>query len=366
MKVAIIGSRGYPYVYSGYETLVKELGERLVLKGVEVRVYCHRPLFSHRPRYVNGIELIYMPAIETKVLSQLSNSFFCFLHCCFSKVEVVFVVNTANGPFGLLTLLFRKKTVINLDGIEWQRPKWKGFGSKYFFWASKLATKFYDHLVNDSDEMKKLYQELFNAESTVIAYGAKIRYSQKQELIKKWQLAPNDYYIIVGRLIPDNNDDLIIKGFLLSGSVKRLVIVGDVPYLDKYATSLKEMANYDDRLVFTGYVKDQELLAELYHNSYCYFHGHEYGGTNPTMLKAMAYGCSILALNTRFNREMLSNGEFGYFFEKNVNAVREAVEWSEKEEETMFALKRKVRNGITEKYDWDEVTKKYLEVFGTD
>ena len=143
MKVAIIGSRGYPYVYSGYETLVKELSERLVKRGVRVRVYCHKPLFENRPKVVNGIELVYLPSIETKVLSQLSNSFLSFLHVCFSKVDVVFVVNTANGPFGLITKIFRKPTIINLDGLEWKRPKWKGLGSKYFFWSSKMATKFF-------------------------------------------------------------------------------------------------------------------------------------------------------------------------------------------------------------------------------
>ena len=129
LKIAIIGSRGYPYVYSGYETLVKELSERLVLKGHKVRVYCHSSLFKKKPRHVNGIELIYTPSIETKLLSQIVNSFFSFIHVCFSNIDVVFVVNSANGPFGILTKLFGRKTCINVDGLEWLRPKWKGLGS---------------------------------------------------------------------------------------------------------------------------------------------------------------------------------------------------------------------------------------------
>ncbi len=142
LKIAIIGSRGYPYVYSGYETLVSELSQRLVKNGHHVRVYCHSSLFSKKPKFVNGIELVYTPSIENKFLSQLTNSFFSFIHVCFSKIDIVLVVNSANGPFGLITKLFRVPTVINVDGLEWLRPKWKGLGSIYFKIASKMATFF--------------------------------------------------------------------------------------------------------------------------------------------------------------------------------------------------------------------------------
>ncbi len=114
LKIAIIGSRGYPYVYSGYETLVKELSERMVKKGCKVRVYCHSSLFKKKPKQVNGIELIYTPSIETKFLSQFINSFFSFVHVCFSNVDIILVVNSANGPFGILTKIFNKKLVLML------------------------------------------------------------------------------------------------------------------------------------------------------------------------------------------------------------------------------------------------------------
>ena len=363
MKVAILGSRGYPYVYSGYETLVKELSERLVDRGVEVTVYCHKSLFAERPAEVNGVRLVYMPSLETKTLSQLTHSFLSMVHACFSKVDVILVVNSANGPFGLIARLFGKKTAINVDGMEWLRPKWKGLGSRYFYFASWLSTRLYDQIINDSEEMRKTYLELFKKESLVIAYGANIRKSERPELIKRWALEPNQYYLIVGRLIPDNNADLIVEGFCRSTSQKQLVIVGDVPYKDSYALKIKAMADNDNRLLFTGYVTDQVELAELYHNAFAYFHGHEFGGTNPTMLKAMAYGSCILALDTRFNREMLRDGMFGTFFPKDSSNVANVVEWAERETATVSAFKMNSHNGITEKYDWDNVTSKYVEVF---
>ena len=361
MKIAIIGSRGYPYVYSGYETFVKQLSERLVLKSCNVTVYCHKGLFIKRPKEIKGIKLVYVPTIETKILSQPIHSFLSIIHACFSSMDVVLVVNSANGPFGLMTKLFRIPTAINVDGLEWLRPKWKGLGSIYFKWASKMATLFYDQIINDSEEMRKVYLDLFKRDSKVIAYGADIRKSKNLELITTWDIKQREYYLVVGRLIPDNNADLIINGFLQSNSKKKLVIVGDVPYKDSYASNLKKIN--DDRLVFTGYVKDQNILAELYHNCYVYVHGHEFGGTNPTMIKAMAYGCAILALDTVFNKEMLKNGKFGIFFKKKLISVTNQINYCEKEKLIIEKLRQESLNGITEKYDWDFITSQYLEVF---
>jgi len=363
LKIAIIGSRGYPYVYSGYETLVKELSERLVTRGLNVRVYCHSSLFTKKPKFVNGIELVYTPSIKSKIFSQLFNSFFSFIHACFSNTDVVLVVNSANGPFGLLTKLFRIPTVINVDGLEWLRPKWKGLGSIYFRWASKMATLFYDQIINDSDEMRKIYLNLFKRDSQVIAYGANIRKSESPDLINKWDIKQREYYLVVGRLIPDNNADLIINGFIKSNSKKKLVIVGDIPYKDSYASKLKDIK--DKRLVFTGYVKNQIILAELYHNCYVYIHGHEFGGTNPTMIKAMAYGCAILALDTVFNHEMLQKGKFGLFFKKELMSVTNQINYCEKEKLIIDKFRQNSINGITQKYSWDYVTNQYLDVFNS-
>ena len=361
MKIAIIGSRGYPYVYGGYETFVKELSERLVKKNIEVTVYCHKNLFSSYPKYVNDVRLVYLSTIEKKSLSQLIHSFQSMIHAVFSDVDIILVVNSANGPFGLISKIFRKKSAINVDGLEWLRPKWKGLGGKYFYWASKLSTKLYDEIINDSDAMADFYKKEFNTDSTVIAYGSNIRYSEKPELIKKWNLKQNGYYLIVGRLIPDNNSDLIVKEFVKSNTTKKLVIVGDVPYQDEYATKIKKTK--DDRIIFTGYVKDQNELAELYHNCFIYFHGHEFGGTNPAMLHALAYGCAILALNTVFTKEMLADGKYGLFFTKEENNLKSLIEQIESNIEQIEHFKSISRNRITENYTWEKITNQYIDLF---
>jgi glycosyltransferase involved in cell wall biosynthesis len=358
LKISIIGSRGYPYVYSGYETLVKNIGERMVTGGAQVTVYCHSYLFDQKPKQLNGIYLKYIPTIKSKSLSQPIHSFLAFWHAAFSNADVVLVLNVSNGPFGIITRLFKKPTLINVDGLEWMRPKWKGFGAIYFKWAAKMAVRFMDLIVTDAVAMQTIYKNEFNTDSVVITYGADSNKGASEALLNKWQLQTQDYYLIVGRMIPDNNSDIIIEGFINSSSTKKLVIVGDVPYQDAYATKIKSYQ--DDRLVFTGYITNGDELASLYKYCFAYMHGHEFGGTNPTLLKAMANGCAIGAIDTVFSREVLQNDQFGTYFKKDIYALSNWFQWAEANTEKLSALRLIVSNGLNEKYDWDLVTDLYL------
>jgi glycosyltransferase involved in cell wall biosynthesis len=248
-----------------------------------------------------------------------------------------------------------------VDGLEWLRPKWKGLGGRYFKIAARLSTILFDQIINDSEEMRKIYLKTFKKESVVIAYGASKKKPEDPSLIQQWLINPKEYYLVVGRMIPDNNADIIVKGFLTSNSTKKMVVVGDVFYKDKYADELKALK--DDRLIFTGYVHDPQVLAALYQHCYVYVHGHEFGGTNPTMIKAMAYGCAILALNTVFNKEMLNNNSYGIYFEKNQAAVRQQIDYADQRPEQIKKLSENSHLGITDKYNWDCITNQYLEVF---
>ena len=361
MKIAIIGSRGYPYVYGGYETFVKELSERLVKKGVEVHVYNQLNLFKKRPAHVNGIHLHYIPTLHQKSLNQIIYCLLSLLHSAFSSVEVIFVLNLAAGPMGWIPKLGGKKTIINTDGLEWLRPKWKGMGARYFYFGAWSATKLYDKIITDANAMQKVYLEEFNTPSTVIAYGAPPYRPVAESHIYEFGLRKDEYYLIIGRLVPDNNADLIINGFLASSSGKKLVIVGNVPYKDNYAQGLKKLAN--EKLIFLGYITDPDILMSLYQQCYVYLHGHEFGGTNPAMLKAMSNQCAILALDTPFNREMLNEGEFGLFFEHSSASVAKNMNAIEAGEIPLKELRVNVKNGLGQKYNWDAITEQYIAEF---
>ena len=354
LKIAIIGSRGYPYVYSGYETLVKELSERLVKKGHNVRVYCHRSLFKKKPKNINGIELVYTPSIETKFLSQIFNSFLSTIHFCFSNYDVGFFVNSANGPFGILTKIFNKSTCINVDGEEWLRPKWKGVGALYYKISSKIATIFFDKIITDSVEMMKIYKTKFKTESIVIAYGSTMKLNNANYYLKKNNLKKNSYYLVVGRLIPDNNSQLIVEGFIKSKSSKSLVIVGDVSYSDNYAKKIKSFSS--NKIIFTGYINCESELSQLYNNAYAYIHGHEFGGTNPTMINALIINSRILALSTKFNKEMLNKKEH-VLFDKDIRSIQKAISFIE-------SKKNKAKKYLLpEKYKWSYIINQYLDCF---
>jgi glycosyltransferase involved in cell wall biosynthesis len=310
---------------------------------------------------VNGIQLVYVPSIEQKTLSQLTHTLLATLHAClFKRPDVLFYVNAANGPFGVITRLFKIPTVINVDGMEWLRPKWKGLGSKYFYFAAKQATRWMDQVVTDAAEMQKTYLELFQAKSTMIAYGADPYIPVSMELLDPWNLESGGYFLIVGRLIPDNNSDILIDGYLKSKSDKMLVIVGDDVFNDVFAQSIKEKIKGNPNIRFTGYVKDSQVLSALYQHCYAYLHGHEFGGTNPTLIKALAEGTGIIALGTRFNKEVLADGEFGLLFDKDPNSL---VKCLNEKNQVFVDLRAKAQSRLIETYNWDHIASQYERIF---
>lgn len=361
MHVAIIGSRGYRHIYSGYETFVRELADRMVKAGVEVTVYCHKNLYTAFPEVVNNVRLVYIGTIEGKVTSQFIHSLQAMAHACRKPYDIILVVNAANGPFGLFSRLSGKKTVINVDGLEWLRPKWRGWGSRYFYWAAKMATKLYDAMVTDSREMQKIYRSEFNRDTTFIPYGATVQESRPPVRIRQWGLDPGRYHLIVGRLVPDNNAEFIIREFLDTRTAAKLVIAGDVPYHDQYAERVKALAG--DRIIMTGYVRDQDTLSELYCHCFAYLHGHEFGGTNPSLLEALAHGCAVCALDTVFSREVLNDGKYGLLFTKESGSLARLLQSAERSPAELIALRQRAKQRIAADYSWEAVTRSYLDLF---
>jgi glycosyltransferase involved in cell wall biosynthesis len=361
LNIAIIGSRGYPCVYSGYETFIAELAPRLVERGHKVTVYCYRGLFKNRPILNNGVHLKYIPCIKSKLLSQITNSLLSTLHVIFTSTDIVFYVNSSNGPFGFIARIFRKRTIINVDGLEWLRPQWEGIWTQYSYLASKIATKVFDVVVTDSERMAEIYRTEFDAESIVIAYGANISSSKDKYLIHKNGLNTGEYYLVVGRLVPDNNALLIVQEFKLSETKKKLVIVGDVPYQDDYAESVKQIK--DPRIIFTGYINNADLLNELYTNAYAYIHGHGYGGTNPALLTALASGCCILAMDNVFNREVLNDEDYGFYFNKDPQSLSRLIDFVDSHTAVLEDYRAKARDRIGEGYTWERITDQYEILF---
>jgi len=360
MKLAIIGSRGFPYVYSGYETFVSEVAPRLVARGHEVTVHCFEELFEERPAMHRGVRLTYIGGSKRKSLTQLSHSWRSVRHLLRlggERPDVALFVNAANGLFGPILRACSVCAAINVDGLEWERPKWSGLGAKVFYVAAKMATRSFDLVITDAFAMADVYRREFNADSTVIEYGANLWVSDDPSRLERLGVTPRDYFLIVGRLIPDNNVRLMVEGFVRSNSQRKLVVVGDVPYRDAYADGVKAIR--DPRLIFTGYVKDQDLLRELYCGAFAYMHGHEHGGTNPALLKALGAGCSILALDTPFAREVLIGERHGMYFPKDVQGIASAVTRMGTEDGEVARQRSIARERITSYYNWERIADAY-------
>lgn len=366
MHIRIYGIRGLPSTYSGFETIMSELGPRWVEAGHEVTLYCRKSAFEDRPPSWKGVELVYLPSIEHKVASTLSHGLFCTLHAMFAPSDIVLVWNAANGPFGWLLRLAAKKAVINVDGMEWLRPKWQGAAKRYFRWAALMATRAFHAVVTDANEMKRLYLQEFGVETTYIAYGANIEPPSSPEIPRQYGLEPDGYYLIASRLIPDNNADLIVQAFVKSGSHKQLAIAGGADYRGnsieaEFIAKLKRLAN--DRVRFLGHIDSSEHIKDLHHHCFAYIHGHQYGGINPSLLKALGYGNCVLAHNTPFNREVLSDGKYGILWEKDTDDLCQALQYVERHPQVVEALRRQANEPIIERFNWERIAQEYIELF---
>jgi len=207
--------------------------------------------------------------------------------------------------------------------------------------------------------MRKFYLDKFGKETTMIAYGAYVESAESPDVVRQFGVEPGDYYLIASRLIPENHADLIINGFRESGTSRKLLIAGGANYDSPFHRRLREIAT--DKVIFTGHIHDQRVIKELHCNCFAYVHGHSVGGTNPSLLKAMGYGNCILALDTVFNREVLSDA--GLFFPKDSRALAELMRQIEGDDVLAEKLRGKGPQRIEREYTWDKVSDQYDRLF---
>ena len=359
LRIAICGGRGIPSTYSGTETFFIELAPRLVERGHEVIVYCRKALFRERPSHFKGVRLIYLPSIETKTLGTFTHTLACMVDVLGRKVDAMLVTNVANAFHCVIPRLFRQNCAINVDGIEWKRGKWGAIGKSYFYINAKLCGKILPRgIITDAYGMRQLYLEKFNTPSACIAYGGNIEASEHPEIVRQYGLEPGGYYLIASRLVPENNAALIVEGFRKAQTNRVLAIAGDANYRSQWVIDLKN--NAGERVRFLGHVDSMEHVKELHCNSYAYIHGHMMGGTNPALLKALAYGNCILAHANVFNAEVL--GDYGLLF-RDADELAEQIHLIEQKPELAAEYRRRAPDRIRTVYNWERITSQYEELF---
>lgn len=360
LRIAILGSRGIPHTYSGYEAFIGEIGPRLVDRGHDVLVYCRSGLFRERPAEYKGVKLIYRPGIETKTLGTLTHTLLSMCEVVFRRTDVIFVVNIVNAFHCILPRLLRKRVAINVDGLDWKRGKWGPLGKKYFYLNAKYVGKICPKgIVTDAQEMRRIYLEEFATPSVSIAYGANIESAVNPEIVRRYGLQPHNYYLIASRLVPENNAHLIVEAFAKVKTSKKLAIAGAANYRSAFVDRLK--AARDSRIMFLGHVSNADHVKELHCGAYAYIHGHSLGGTNPSLLKALGYGNCVLALNTPFNREVLHN--YGILFDADADDLARKIQRLENNPALAADYRRMAPRRIVEAYTWGKITDQYEELF---
>jgi glycosyltransferase involved in cell wall biosynthesis len=348
--------------FTGFETGFGEIAPRLVEAGHEVTIYCRRSHYPPEMRVPSerGVRMVYVPSPGGKNFSGLVATLFAVLHgVTRGDYDVFFFVNVGMGHHAALCRALGKKVVMNVNGLDWKRAKWGPVARAYFLSAAYAAMRFCNRLVTDAEAMRKYYLDEFGKETTMIAYGAYVESSERPETVRQFGVEPGDYYLIASRLIPENYADLIIEGFLESGTRKKLVIAGGANYDSPFHRRLQKIAN--DRVVFTGHIHDQSVIKELHCNCFAYVHGHSVGGTNPSLLKAMGYGNLVLALDTVFNREVLA--DTGLFFPMDSAALATLMGKVEHDVQLVADLRRRAPQRIRAEYSWDKVSMQYDELF---
>ena len=358
LRVAIIGDRGIPARYSGFSTLVEEIATRMVANhGMDVTVYCRSQYFDQHPPEFRGVRLVYLAAPGGKSFESLWHSARAILHAALRPFDVAIVLDPGNSPLTLPLLLRRMPFVIHTDGLGWQRRKWSPLQQRYYRWSEWVSARLAPHLVCDAPAMQRYYLDEYKAASAYIPYGGEAGGPPDDSAPERCGLERGRYHLVVARLEPENNVDLIIREYKSSNARLPLVYVGGTPYESDHSRAI--FAEADERVKCLGSVYDAGLLNGLYKHCRSYIHGHEVGGTNPSLIRAMAAGAACVPIDVVFHREVL--GGQGLFFSRDAGSLAGIITNLEGDDSLTARLGREARTRAERFYRWDAVAAGYAE-----
>lgn len=360
MRLAILGTRGVPASYGGFETFAEQLSIRLAARGHDVTVYCRSHYVSPRQLEYKGVRLEVLPTIRHKYLDTVVHTFLSALHAAGrGRYDAALICNAANAPFAPLLRLAGTPVVINVDGLEHKRRKWNFLGRWYYLAAERLATQLPNEVVTDARVIQDYYLTRYRAASTMIAYGAEIERHADAASVRQWSVEPEGYVLYVSRLEPENNARLVIEAFKRVRTNHKLLIVGDAPYAHDYIRELRACARADRRIVFTGFVFGEGYRA-LQQNAICYVHATEVGGTHPALLEAMGYGNCVLTLDAPENVEVTGDAAIHYHDEVDLADKLQSVL---EDEPLVASYRQRAQARVRERYSWEQVVDNYETLF---
>lgn len=358
LTIAMVGTRGIPAAYGGFETAVEEVGRRLADRGHRVVVYTRGS--ERRSKTYLGMRVVHLPALPVKQIETLSHTGLSTLHLIGRRrPDATFVFNAANSPFLPLLRARGARVALHMDGLEWRRSKWGPRGRAYYRWAELFGVRTADALIADAPGIADYYRHQFDVPTEMIRYGAPILDELPARGVSELDLVSGGYHLVVARFEPENHVLEIVEGYRRSAATLPLVVVGSAPYSADYTRAIDRAAEGDARIRLVGGVYDQELLDALYANAATYLHGHSVGGTNPSLLRAMGAGTAVIAYDVAFNREVLH--EQGWFFTDAADVATHLID-AEADAVATAELGAALRERARDAFRWDEVADAYEEL----
>ena len=357
MKLAILGTRGIPANYGGFETFAEELGTRLAARGHDVTVYGRSNNIRYPHKTYRGVKLAILPTIGTKHLDTAAHTFLSVFHAVPRRFDCILMCNAANALFAGISRLTATPVALNVDGIERLRKKWGLAARTYYRISERLATIIPNVVVTDAQVMRDYYLEHYGTQSAMIAYGAHCERTETKAVLDQIGVRPREYFLYVSRLEPENNAHIVIEAFEKVEAEKPLLIVGDAPYAQKYIERLK--ATRDPRIRFPGAIYGTGY-RELQSHAYAYIQATEVGGTHPALIEAMGAGNCVIAKDTPENREVV--GDCGLFFEESESLARQ-IQAVLIDVALVNRFRAKAAERAKSHYSWGAVTDAYEKLF---
>lgn len=352
--VAVIGTRGYPSYYGGFETAVRKIAPFLAGKGWDVNVYC-RPGSTKDDDAARDprVRTTTTPGLESKSLSTLSFGLTAVLHCLREKPDVALVMNVANGFWLPLLKLRGIPTVVNVDGIEWERAKWNGFAKLVFKLGARLTARFGTLLVSDAVEIQRRWKVDFGRESVFIPYGGDV--PVPLEVVPG--LTRDSYVLMVARFVPENTVSEFFQAVEKIAGEHPVVIVGSSGYGGSFDEDAKTLSARHPNVTWLGHLSDDNKLLSLWQHAGVYFHGHSVGGTNPALVQAMACGAPVVARRTAYNSEVLGAPE--HLVPADPAAIADALRHMLSDAGLRVKARQANRERAILHYNWEDVCSSY-------
>ncbi|MBW1976201.1 MAG: DUF1972 domain-containing protein [Deltaproteobacteria bacterium] len=367
MKIGLLGSRGIPASYSGFETFYENLAIRLAHRGHDVTVYNRiGRVRQDVGNFYKGVRLVWLPGLYSKHLETMSHTLLSTLHALKQNYDIIYYVIAGNSPVAFLAKLAGHRVIINVDGADADRAKWKGFAKMYIRFAEHLAKHSAHVIIADSRAIKRRYKIRYKCNTIFIPYGANPWPREKERsntgTIKKFGLKPDGYILFVSRMTPENKADLLVKAFKKARTDLKLVLVGDAPYVDDYKKYLDDLCKDDSRIVRTGYLWGRDYKQISCHCRFFVLPS-TIDGTRPVLLDQMAFGNCVLVANNPAQIEVVR--DCGVYFDKTkpIESLKEKLELLSVDDSLVIHCRERAFKRSQKVYSWDRIVRTYERLF---